>query len=141
MMEALTNFHQVLHPAERLSPGEKPTMVPCVSEYVQRMASIPSESGRKLTMRDQRELETTGLVLDALIQGKVSEAGDICVQRLKAVELANQSGTWTVAEELELIPRRTGATSQSELDVAGRQAVRRQSVENATKAKKDWHKR
>ena len=134
MAGAFTHFRHVLHPADRLASGDTKPMVPCAAEYVQRIAANPSD-GRGLSRRDRREMDTTALALDMLAQGKTAEAGDILVQRLKAVETANRSGSWEVAQQLELIPNQQSRVSQSELDVAGRQAMKRQTVERATKGK------
>jgi hypothetical protein len=69
--------------------------------------------------------------LDCLAQGKTAQAGDMLVQRMKAVETASHSGNWKAAEQMELLPTKSGIACQQELDTAAKQAVKRQTVERA----------
>ena len=55
------------------------------------------------SMRNQREMHTMAVVLDHLALGRRSQAADVCAQRLKALELASETGSWQRAQYLELV--------------------------------------
>jgi hypothetical protein len=72
-----------------------------------------------LPMRSERELRTLAEALDSLLGGDVARAGDILMQRFKAIETAEHEGNWNVASRLELIPERTAsAVSYAEREAA-----------------------
>eukprot|EP00959_Pyramimonas_sp_CCMP1952_P196181 4101617-Pyramimonas_sp.AAC.1 len=54
-------------------------------------------------MRNQREMHTMAVILDHLALGRVNQAADVCAQRLKALEMASETGTWQKAQHLELV--------------------------------------
>ena len=51
-----------------------------------------------------REVRTLCEALDGLLRGRTMEIGDLLAMRLKAVMLAAQEGSWSVAKHLELLP-------------------------------------
>jgi hypothetical protein len=53
--------------------------------------------------RNVREMQTLCTVLDHLAQGRTGQAADIAMQRLKALEVAAQTGSWDRAAFLELV--------------------------------------
>ncbi len=56
-------------------------------------------------MRNERELRTLSESMDALLRGQAGAAGDILMQRFKAVEAASApDGSWAVSARYELIP-------------------------------------
>ena len=61
---------------------------------------LKAENGTK---RNLRELQTICAVIDHIAQKRYMEAGDVLMQRLKALELAMHSGNWERASFLELI--------------------------------------
>lgn len=61
---------------------------------------LKAENGSK---RNLRELQTICAVIDHIAQKRYMEAGDVLMQRLKALELAMHSGNWERASFLELI--------------------------------------
>ena len=64
-------------------------------------------SGRSpLSVRGEREMRTVAHAIDALTEGRLAEAGDVLMQRFKAVEMAETDQSWAVAQRMELIPRR-----------------------------------
>ena len=53
--------------------------------------------------RTEREALTLAKTLDLIIQGRLAEAGDCLVQRLKALSLNHQTQEWGIPNSLELI--------------------------------------
>ena len=43
--------------------------------------------------------------IDALVEGDSMRAGDLLMGRFKALEESVNSGTWALAQELEVLPR------------------------------------
>jgi len=67
-------------------------------------ALLPS-GGHNLSLHAERELRTLAEVCDAIVAGNPLRAGDVAMQRFRAVEYASsQEGGWQVARHLELIP-------------------------------------
>ena len=94
------------------SDGELP---PVVMQYL--TTFLAPSLGSDLKLREGRELRTIATTLDALIRGKSAEAADLLVQRFKAVELAATEGTWSMAEQVELVPEAwISSMSQEERD-------------------------
>eukprot|EP00972_Heterocapsa_arctica_P088461 13043060-Heterocapsa_arctica.AAC.1 len=61
----------------------------------------PEEKAGSYLMREMRTLaETT----DCPIAGDLDRAGDILVQRFKALEVSNGEGGWSMGRHYELIP-------------------------------------
>lgn len=79
---------------------------------VRYFTTVVNQTGNNVGLRNARELRTLAEALDLLMVGKVAEAGDLLMQRFKAVELASQEGNWKVAQHLELIPE-TGVSTSS----------------------------
>ena len=73
-----------------------------VTQYLTTALSPAVKDG--LGARNERELRTLAEGLDHLVAGCVAEASDILMQRFRAVELANQTGTWDLAQHLEVVP-------------------------------------
>ena len=81
----------------------------------------PAEIG----MRNQRELQTFSLAIDALLEGNLGFVGDILMQRYKAIEASMAEGCWDLARHYELIPPMSATTvSASERSFATRMAIR-----------------
>ena len=57
-----------------------------------------------MSLRVERELRTIAETLDFLLSGRVAEAGDILMQRFRALEMASSQGSWELAKHMELIP-------------------------------------
>ena len=55
------------------------------------------------TKRNMREMHSLATALDHLALGRPRQAADLLMQRLKALELASNSGTWEKASFLELL--------------------------------------
>ena len=54
-----------------------------------------------------RELRTLSEAMDAVIRGETAHAGDIMMQRFRALEMSISDGHWSLAQHLELIPETT----------------------------------
>ena len=72
-----------------------------VTQYLTTAVSPSVKEG--LGARSERELRTLAEGLDHLVAGRVAEAADIMMQRFRAVELAQQTGTWDLARHLEVV--------------------------------------
>ena len=53
-----------------------------------------------------QELRTIAATLDAIVEGDLARAGDICMGRSKALEESVLEGSWDLAQELEVLPSR-----------------------------------
>ena len=59
----------------------------------------------KLNFKTLRELQSLAEAVDLLIRGRVASAGDVLIQRFRAVEAAaREEGRWSVARHLEVLP-------------------------------------
>ena len=75
-------------------------------------------------VRSAKEMRTIAECLDALLEGRLPELGDLLMQRFKALETSVADKTWAVASQLELLPKTDlGLTSPEELRLASRQAL------------------
>ena len=61
--------------------------------------------GSKLNVKTLRELQSLAEAVDLLMRGRVASAGDVLIQRFRAVEAAAlEEGRWSVARHLEVLP-------------------------------------
>ena len=112
----------------RFGLGETSAQVPLdpVVQLYLTTVLFPARGESAFGMRTSRELRTLGLVMDLLLEGQLASALDVLIQRIKALELAAEQGTWQQARWLELLPPSDVATwSREEL----REAVREQDME------------
>ena len=73
-------------------------------------------------LRNARELKTISAIIEAILQGRILTALDIATQRLKAIEVSIEEGSWTNARWLELIPvESAGVYDRSDLREARRE--------------------
>ena len=77
--------------------------MPAVAETYLTTVLLPS-AGSTMSQRNEREMRTLAMAIDLMVQGDTARAGDILVQRFKAVETASADGNWSVAKHLELLP-------------------------------------
>ena len=66
--------------------------------------ALQPSAGASLNLRAERELRTLAETLDCLLGGRLADAGDILMQRFRAIETAAADGSWELARHLELIP-------------------------------------
>jgi hypothetical protein len=74
---------------------------PIVLQYLTTVLEITHPT---MGARNNREFHTLSRAIDYLVDGKVAEAGDLLVQRFKAIEMSITDKSWAVAEHLELLP-------------------------------------
>ena len=55
------------------------------------------------SVRNMREMHTIAVVLDHVALGRYRSAADVLMQRFKAVEMASTTGSWEMAQYLELL--------------------------------------
>jgi hypothetical protein len=79
------------------------SLPPVVSSYLA-LVYFPSHPESKVGLRMSREMKTLGMIADHVLSGRLCEAMDTLLQRLKALELVNEQQTWNQARWLELLP-------------------------------------
>ena len=58
----------------------------------------------RVTGGQSREALTLSWCLDLLMQGRIAEASDGLMQRLKAIEMSAQGASWSISQRIELVP-------------------------------------
>ena len=107
--------------------GEANNMrVPAVAQAFYHQITFPEfgtgQDARK-NLRNLRDAQTWSAVLDHLARQEVGAAGDIAIQRLKALEKAMSDGHWSQAQHLEILPPHTaGLLDRSEEQMVNREA-------------------
>ena len=67
--------------------------------------ALKPNAGSRLGFRNIRELQSLAEAVDLLMRGRVASAGDVLIQRFRAVEAsALEEGGWSLARHLELLP-------------------------------------
>jgi len=80
-------------------------------------------------LRTAREMRTLAEALDAMITGDSARAGDLLIQRFKALETSVMDGNWTMARHHELIPEEgVGLASDAERGLAVRLELQRKRL-------------
>ena len=78
--------------------------------------ALKANAGSRLGFRNIRELQSLAEVVDLLMRGRVASAGDLLIQRFRAVEAsALEEGGWSLARHLELLPDAGVSTKPSEI--------------------------
>ena len=78
--------------------------------------ALKPNAGSRLSFGVLRELQSLAEAVDLLMRGRVASAGDVLVQRFRAVEAASlEEGGWSVARHLEVLPEAAGSTMSSGL--------------------------
>ena len=79
-----------------------------------------------------RELKTVAAAIDALVEGDTMRPGDLLIGRFKAMKESVNSGKWTLAQELELLPsNELGLASEGERHRAAAVRVREAKLQAA----------
>ena len=96
----------------------------------------------RVTGGQSREALTLSWCLDLLMQGRIAEASDGLMQRLKAIEMSAQGASWSISQRIELVPAEKPIISSR---AETREAIKESKEENRTraeaskgKAKGDW---
>ena len=96
----------------------------------------------RVTGGQSREALTLSWCLDLLMQGRVAEASDGLMQRLKAIEMSAQGASWSISQRIELVPAEKPIISSR---AEAREAIKESKEENRTRAeaskgktKGDW---
>ena len=78
--------------------------------------ALKPNAGSKLSFAALRELQSLGEAVDLLMRARVASAGDVLIQRFRAVEAASlEEGGLSVARHLEVLPEATVSTMSSGL--------------------------
>ena len=108
----------------RLGVGEATTRVALepVAQLYLTTVLFPAKGEAAVGMRTSRELRTLALVIDLILEGQLSSALDVLMQRIKALELSTEQQSWQQALWLELLPPAdVAAWSRDELTEAMRE--------------------
>lgn len=80
---------------------------------------------QQLGLRNLREAQTLGQALDLIMEGQVARAGDLLMQRLKALETAVSDQSWQQARHQELIaPQAASLSRGAEKEQAAKAEIR-----------------
>ena len=92
---------------------------------------------QKIGLRMLRELQTIAVTLDHLLSGRLPQATDTLMQRLKACEMSLTEGGWTTARHLEITPSSASLVQAEERELAAKQEIRslklKESMKRASK--------
>ena len=89
---------------------------------------------QKIGLRMLRELQTIAVTLDHLLSGRLPQATDTLMQRLKACEMSLTEGGWTTARHLEIIPPSSASLVQAEeRELAAKQEIRSLKLKDSMK--------
>ena len=104
LAEALSSMRSFLGPRREADVSDQPRVV-----FNQRYGKDA------VGLRTSREMRTIAEAVDALVEGNVLRAGDLLIQRFKALETSVIDGTWLRARHHELIPEESvGLASAAE---------------------------
>ena len=123
LQRATLAAERCLPPRPAAAVAECP-LAPRWQEYLQTQRGV----------RDARNLQEAGSIavtLDCLIAGRLLQAGDILVQRLKAIEMVEQGATRDAAHKLEITPTNRSMLTDVEKVKASRAASSAARVEKA----------
>lgn len=104
----------------------------------------------KLSGGVQREFVTLAWIGDLMLQGRISEATDTVLQRMKSIELVSKGEDWRAAQKLELAPPGEATmTQRSEKQIAHKEQKLDQQAKGANtnfdkgkgKTKERWQER
>eukprot|EP00435_Cladocopium_sp_Y103_P039833 s1161_g10.t1 len=80
----------------------------------------------------QREAVTLAYSADLLVQGRVAEATDCLIQRLKSIELTSTGSPWSTSQRLEIVPGGEASMgSRPEYQMARREAKLDQEIKGS----------
>ncbi len=80
---------------------------------------------QQLGLRNLREAQTLGQALDLIMEGQIAKAGDLLMQRLKALETAVNDQGWQQARHMELIaPQAASLAKVTEKEQAAKSELR-----------------
>ena len=92
---------------------------------------LPSSTQLEANRGQSREALTLSWCLDLLVQGRVAEAADGLMQRLKAIEMSAQGASWSISQRIELVPLEKPIISSR---TEAREAIKESKEENRTRA-------
>ena len=97
MRHSLEEMNRLLvqHLGEESADVIRPTLLRYLRLHVMSKNVAPAQ---------KRELLTLGYSIDQLLQRNILGALDIMIQRVKAIELVLNGATWSVAQNIELVP-------------------------------------
>ena len=128
-------MYMLVHPTARVLGGKAPELPPTATAYLGKL--ISAIDSKRLGHKEERELATLSTALDCLCQGKMAQAGDVLIQRFKAIETSIYDGNTAIGAHQELVPDRSrgyGVSTLEEREEATRATLRENKVSEAMKA-------
>lgn len=98
--KALDEMSRYLADRSEMDSSEQKWRGQKVQAYVNQVMFTAMPPAR-LGLRTAREVQTLAVSIDHLLSGRLPQATDTLVQRLKALESASQDGDWRLARRLE----------------------------------------
>ena len=131
LAEALSSMTSFLGPREEADVSDQPRVLTHLETvFNQRYGKDAAE------LRTSREMRTVAEAVDALVEGNVLRAGDLLIQRFKALETSVIDGTWLRARHHELIPEEgVGLASAAERQATSRLELQRRKLTEAVSKK------
>ena len=128
---AVSSMRSFLGPREEADVSDQPRVVAYLETVFNQRYGKDA-----VGLRTSRKMRTIAEAVDALVEGDVLRAGDLLIQRFKALETSVIDGTWLRARHHELIPEEgVGLASAAE-----RQAISRRWSSNDGSSRK-WSAR
>ena len=88
---------------------------------------------QKIGLRMLRELQTIAVTLEHLLSGRLPQATNTLMQRLKACEMSLTEGGWTTARHLEITPSSASLVQAKERELAAKQEIRSLKLKDSMK--------
>ena len=123
LQEGLANMQQYL--PQVTAGGNTSLFRPTVTQY---LIQVLHKATKDLGRRNERELRTLAMALDAMLQSNYLLAADTLMARFTALELSVMDSNWAVSQHLELIPKQAAG-------VASERAKAHAAREEATAAR------
>ena len=120
LFEGLANMRQYLPDSAATSADGM--FKPMITQY---LIQVLMKSGKELGRRNERELRTLAMALDAMLMPNYLLAADTLMARFTAVEMSLTDSNWAVSQHLELIPKQSAGVASER---ARAQAAREEST-------------
>ena len=124
LAEALKSMRSFLGPREEADVSHQPRVLAYLETVFNQRYGKDA-----VGLRTSREMRTIAESIDALVEGDVLRAGDLLIQRFKALETSVTDGTWSRARQHELIPEEgVGLASAAERQAISRLELQRRKL-------------
>ena len=124
LAEALSSMRSFLGPRGEADVSDQPRVLAYLETVFNQRYGKDA-----VGLRTSREMRTIAEAVDALVEGDVLRAGDLLIQRFKALETSVIDGTWLRARHHELVPEEgVGLASAAERQAISRLELQRRKL-------------